>query len=319
MLSPLLLVAAALAAAPDFEREVKPLLARRCVGCHGPALQKSHLRVDQRASLLKGGESGVAAIVPGDSAKSLLIRYVAGVESKMVMPPAGPRLSTAEVDLLRAWIDGGAVMPGVVDAAEKADPRLAHWAFQKLPPARPGSIDGFVNARLAARGWKAGPRASNSDLLRRLYLDVIGLPPTIEEQDRFDGNFDREIDRLLARPEYGERWARHWLDVVRYADTNAYERDALKPEVWKYRDWVIRSLNADKLYDRFLTEQLAGDELPDANAETMIAACAGTVPKSLATTRSIESMTRASAWARNAPAPRTTSDARYGEAAGDDK
>ncbi|MBM3754917.1 MAG: DUF1553 domain-containing protein [Acidobacteria bacterium] len=270
MLAPLLL-AAAFAAPPDFERDVKPLLTRRCVACHGPALQKSHLRVDQRASLLKGGESGVAGIVAGDSGRSLLIRYVADASSKIVMPPAGPRLSAAEVDLLRAWIDSGAVMPGAVDAAEKPDPRLAHWAFQKLPALRRGSIDGFINARLASRKWKPAPRASNDDLLRRLYLDVIGLPPTIEEQDRFDGNFASEIDRLLARPEYGERWARHWLDVVRYADTNAYERDAVKPEVWKYRDWVIRSLNADKPYDRFLTEQLAGDELPDANAETMIA------------------------------------------------
>jgi hypothetical protein len=268
MLAPLLLVSAALA---DFERDVKPLLARRCVACHGPALQKSHLRVDQRASLLKGGESGVAAIVPGDSARSLLIRYVAAGESKIVMPPAGPRLTAGEVDLLRSWIDAGAEMPGAAVAAEKPDPRLAHWAFQKLGPARRGSIDTFINARLAAKKWKPAARASNGDLLRRLYLDVIGLPPTIEEQDRFDGDVAREVDRLLARPEYGERWARHWLDVVRYADTNAYERDALKPAVWRYRDWVIRSMNADKPYDRFLTEQLAGDELPDANAETMIA------------------------------------------------
>lgn len=268
MLAPLLLISAALA---DFERDIKPLFARKCLACHGPALRKSHLRVDQRASLLKGGESGIAAIVPGDSARSLLIRYVADASSKIVMPPAGPRLSAAEVDLLRTWIDGGAVMPGAAEIAEKPDPRLAHWAFQKLGPARRGSIDGFINARLASKKWKPAPRASNGDLLRRLYLNVIGLPPTIEEQDRFDGNFEREIDRLLARPEYGERWARHWLDVVRYADTNAYERDALKPEVWKYRDWVIRSLNADKPYDRFLTEQLAGDELPDANAETLVA------------------------------------------------
>ena len=268
MLAPLLLISAALA---DFERDIKPLLMRRCLACHGPALQKSHLRVDQRASLLKGGESGVAAVVPGDSARSLLIRYVADAGSKIVMPPAGPRLTAAEVDVLRVWIDAGAVMPGAVDVAEKPDPRLAHWAFQKLAPARLGSIDDFINARLASKKWKPAPRASNGDLLRRLYLDVIGLPPTLEEQDKFDGNFAREIDRLLARPEYGERWARHWLDVVRYADTNAYERDAVKPEVWKYRDWVIRSLNADKPYDRFLTEQLAGDELPDANAETLVA------------------------------------------------
>lgn len=269
-------------AAPEYDRDVRPLLARRCAGCHGAALQMSHLRVDQRASLLKGGESGVAAIVPGRAAESLLIRYVSGADAKLVMPPKGPRLTSDEVETLKQWIDAGAIMPDAGATAEaKPDPRLAHWAFHAPRAATPPTvrqrdwvrnpIDAFVLARLEAKGWTPNPAATPAQLQRRLYFNLIGLPPTLAEQQAFTGDLDREAQLLLARPEYGERWARHWLDLVRYADTNAYERDALKPQVWKYRDWVIRALNADKPYDRFVTEQLAGDELADANAETLVA------------------------------------------------
>jgi len=269
-------------AAVDYAREVQPLLKRRCYGCHGAALQMSHLRLDQRASLLTGGESGVAAIEPGQSNRSLLIRYVSGVDPKLTMPPKGPRLTMEEVDLLKRWIDEGAVWPGSEAIVEtKVDPRAKHWAFQTpVAPAVPAvrnrawvrtPIDAFVLAKLGERGWQPNPAAASGDLLRRLYLDVIGLPPTVAEQQAFAGDFDAAIGKLLARPEYGERWARHWLDVVRYGDTNGYERDALKPMVYKYRDYVIRAFNQDKPFNRFLTEQLAGDELPDADAETMIA------------------------------------------------
>jgi hypothetical protein len=274
LLSPLLAV--------DYEREVQPLLKRRCYGCHGPAAQMSHLRLDQRASLLSGGESGIPAIEPGKSGTSLLIRYVSGADPKLVMPPKGPRLTAAEVELLKNWIDEGAVWPGsVTEAVKTVDPRANHWAFQppvalSPPPVKNrgwvrNPIDAFILAKLEQKGWTPASGAATSDLFRRLYLDVVGLPPTLAEQSTFHGDFDTEIAKLLARPEYGERWARHWLDVVRYGDTNGYERDATKPVVWKYRDYVIRALNADKPFDRFLTEQLAGDELPDANAETMIA------------------------------------------------
>lgn len=267
--------------AVDYEREVQPLLKRRCYGCHGPAAQMSHLRLDQRASLLTGGESGIPAIEPGHSAKSLLIRYVSGSDPKLVMPPKGPRLSAAEVDLLKSWIDEGAVWPGAsAETAKVIDPRANHWAFKPpvtgAVPTVKGQvrnpIDAFVLAKLEAKGWSPAAPAGPNDLLRRLYLDLIGLPPTLAEQENFKGDFDGLVTQLLARPEYGERWARHWLDVVRYGDTNGYERDATKPLVWKYRDYVIRAFNSDKPFDRFLTEQLAGDELPGANAETMIAA-----------------------------------------------
>jgi len=266
----------------DFEREVRPLLARKCFGCHGPALQKSHLRLDRRADALKGGESGIPAFEPGKSAASLLIRYVSGTDPKLVMPPAGPRLTAAEIALLKDWIDTGAVWPGSAgDVSEKADPRLAHWAIHSprlpvIPAVRDrdwvrNPIDAFVLAKLETKGWRPARMATDSDLLRRMYLDVTGLPPTVEEQGSFRGDWDGLAAALLARPAYGERWARHWLDVVRYGDTNGYERDDVKPQGWKYRDYVIRSFNADKPFDRFIVEQLAGDELPDLSAETLLA------------------------------------------------
>lgn len=271
-----------LCAGADFQRDVRPVLARKCFACHGPALQKSHLRLDRRADMLRGGESGVAAVVPGNSADSLLIRYISGADPKLVMPPAGPRLTAEEINTLRQWIDEGAVWPGDSSTVvEKADPRTAHWAFQ--PPRMPrvpavrdrawvrNPIDAFVLTKLEARGWRPNAVAAPADLLRRIYLDITGLPPSPAEQDAFRGDWDGLIQSLLARPAYGERWARHWLDVVRYADTNGYERDDIKPNGWKFRDYVIRSLNADKPFDRFIVEQLAGDELPDANAETLLA------------------------------------------------
>ncbi|MDX1981240.1 MAG: PSD1 and planctomycete cytochrome C domain-containing protein [Bryobacteraceae bacterium] len=271
---------AAFALPPDYDRDVRPLLAKRCYACHGEKLQASKLRLDRRASVMKGGESGVPAIEPGHSARSLLIRYVTGADPKLVMPPAGPRLTADEIALLKEWIDAGAVWPGEAEAAgEAAKPK--HWAF--TPPVKPAPpkvrdakwvrnpIDAFVLAKLEAKGWQPNPAAAPAELLRRFHLNLTGLPPTIAEQDNFNGDFDALTARLLSKPEYGERWARHWLDVVRYADTNAYERDAIKPNGWKFRDYVIRSLNSDKPFDRFLTEQLAGDELPDSNAQTMIA------------------------------------------------
>ncbi len=271
------------AAPPDYETEVRPLLAKRCHACHGAQVQMSKLRLDRRAAALRGGESGVPAFEPGNSEASLLIRYVSGTEKKVVMPPAGPRLTEAEIGLLKRWIDGGAPWPGEETAAapETRDKRLDHWAFQKLvKPAVPevndrawvrNPVDAFVLAKLEARGWKPAAEAARGDLLRRVHLDLIGLPPTIAEQDAYRGDLDAEAARLLARSEYGERWGRHWLDVVRYGESNGYERDAIKPHVWRYRDYVIGAFNSGKPFNRFLVEQLAGDELPGANAETMIA------------------------------------------------
>ena len=274
-----------------YDSDIQPLFESRCYLCHGAAAQLGEFRLDRKADALRGGGSGVPAIVPGKSAQSLLIRYVSGVDEKLVMPPEGQRLTTEQVALLRTWIDEGAAWPddGSVDEHAAIPDGRDHWAFQprtnpELPEVEPAAfrrriqnpIDQFVFAKLEARGWKPNPRAKPHQLLRRTYLDLIGLPATIAEQDAFYNDPSPEalaarVDDLLARPGYGERWGRHWLDLVRYAETNGYERDAIKPHVWRFRDYVIRAFNDDKPFDRFVVEQLAGDELADRDAETLTA------------------------------------------------
>ncbi len=274
-----------------FELRVRPLLQRRCVSCHGPAVQQSGLRLDRAEGLKQGGRRG-APIRVGDPEGSLLLRVVSGREAGLRMPPDAP-LPAAEIADLGRWVRAGAVWPPS-GAAPNPSPRSAteapsggtHWAFRPIrvpPPPRvkqtawvKNPVDAFILARLEAAGMQPAPPASRAALLRRVTFDLHGLPPTPGEVDAFlhdtrPDAYERVVDRLLASPHYGERWGRHWLDLVRYADTNGYERDAEKPHSWKYRDYVIRSLNADKPYDRFLREQLAGDELPDRTEETVTA------------------------------------------------
>ena len=269
-----------------FEQHIRPIFESKCYTCHGPKLQMNGLRLDQRSFALKGGDSGSPSFLPGNSSQSRLIRYVAGEDPAIVMPPSGQRLSATEVDLLRAWIDQGAVYPDIRSSLEEPSGEVDHWAYRPLSrPSIPevqdqdwvrNPIDAFVLQRLEARGWKAAPQASPAGLLRRAYLDLTGLPPTLQEQEHFAANpspevFDHLISQLLSDPDYGERWGRHWLDLVRFAESNGYERDRAKPFVWKYRDWVIQSWNQDKPYDRFILEQLAGDELSDSSAATLVA------------------------------------------------
>ena len=276
-----LTLAPAVGQTPDFSRDIQPILASRCLSCHGAKLHMHGLRLDHRAGALKGGESGVPAVTPGDSARSLLIKYVSGADKDVVMPPSGPHLTPQQIALLRGWIDAGAPWPD--DAASTGEPRRpTHWAF--LPVSHPSvpaaasdwvrnPIDAFVLNGLQQYGWKPAPPAAPRALLRRIYLDLTGLPPTLEEQERYLEHPDADalVDELLARPTYGERWARHWLDLVRYAETNGYERDATKPSAWRYRDYVIKAFNRDKPFNRFALEQLAGDELTDPSAETFTA------------------------------------------------
>ena len=265
-------------AAGDYETDIKALFRERCVSCHGSVKQKGGLRLDAGAMIAKGGEHAV--IVAGDSQRSLLIERLRTEDADERMPPEGKRFTAEQIELLRGWIDAGAAYP-LDEAIPKAPSE--HWSFQPVrSPAVPAvksaswvrnPIDSFVLSRWEQQGVTPPPPASPMVLLRRVHLDITGLPPTIAEQEGFakHPHLDLVIDDLLRRPEYGERWARHWLDVVRYADSNGYERDAEKPFVWRYRDYVIESLNQDKPFDRFVMEQLAGDELPDRSVETTIA------------------------------------------------
>jgi hypothetical protein len=271
----------------DFTRDIQPILASRCHNCHGSKLHLGELRLDQMNHAMRGGGSGVPAIVAGKSAESLLIRYVSGLDPKTVMPPTGPRLTREQIELLSLWIDQGAHWPGSDTEGQHLQiPTTDHWAFKPRASVSPPAvkdknwirnpIDAFILHKLEARGWHPSPPAEPHQLLRRFHLGLSGLPPSHSQQNAFldystAEALDAVVDDLLAQKTYGERWARHWLDLVRYADTNGYERDAVKPHAWRYRDYVIQSLNQDKPYDRFVTEQIAGDELPDRNAETLIA------------------------------------------------
>ena len=279
-----------------FEREVRPVLAEHCAKCHGAEKQKAGLRLDSRAAMLEGGESG-PAIVPGKPEESPLVAAVRHEGPKM---PPKSKLAATQVEALARWVEMGAPWPGSAEKTATAaggsavrkgpfkitDDDRNHWAFR--PPRRPAipevrekglvrnPIDAFLLAGLEAKGIEPNPPASKIELIRRATYDLTGLPPTPQEVDAFLADasptaYEAVVDRLLASPRYGEKWARHWLDLVRFAETNSYERDGVKPFAWRYRDYVIRALNDDKPYTRFVREQLAGDELPDRTPDASIA------------------------------------------------
>jgi mono/diheme cytochrome c family protein len=274
---------AAGAASVDYARDIKPILAKNCYTCHGPRKQKSGFRLDTVAAAIEGGDSG-PAIVPGKSARSRLVQAVTGTDDVPVMPPKGPRLSAGQIALLKAWIDQGAKAP-----AEEATVSTArtskHWAFQPVKrPRMPevknrdwprNPIDRFILARLEKEGIAPSPEADRATLIRRLSLDLRGLPPSPREVEVFLADngpdaYERLVDRLLASPHYGERWGRHWLDLARYADSNGFNIDNPRT-IWMYRDWVITALNKDLPFDQFTVEQIAGDMLPGATVERKIA------------------------------------------------
>ncbi|MBI1354958.1 MAG: DUF1553 domain-containing protein [Acidobacteria bacterium] len=278
--APLLLAALASAEPVDFVRDVQPIFQKACVGCHGEGQQLGQLRLDVKSIALKGGLSG-KTIVPGDPETSELYRRVAGLGDQPRMPMGG-ELPAAETATLKAWIAEGAKWPDEASAEAKIE---THWSF--IPPKRAAPpqvgdaewsknpIDRFILAKLTEQGLKPSAEADRTTLLRRAYLDIVGLPPTIEQTDRFLADkspqaYAKLIDELLASPHYGERWGRRWLDAARYADSDGFEKD--KPrEVWFYRDWVINALNQDTGYDRFVLEQLAGDLLPQATQSQRVA------------------------------------------------
>lgn len=275
----LLLCPGAVSAAdsPDYARDVLPILSKHCFACHGPDAdtREAGLRLDVPEDAVRELDSGSIAIVPGSAEDSELVARILTDDESVQMPPpeTGKSLTDKETDTLKRWIDGGATYS-------------VHWSFQAIerpdvPQVRQegwvrNEVDTFILSRLESEGLAPSPLAAPQTLIRRLYLDLIGLPPSIEEVQDFvanpdDAAYEAIVDQLLASEHFGERWGRHWLDLARYADSHGYLGDELRPEAWRYRDWVIAAINEDMRYDQFTIEQLAGDLLPDATQSQRIA------------------------------------------------
>jgi len=246
----------------DFSKDVQPIFERRCQGCHGATQQMSNLRLDSPASAAR-------VVTPGDSASSKLFEKISSTKKGFMMPPMGAPLSAEEIAKIKSWIDAGAKFPAVVA-------KSTHWAFQPIQRPAKNSIDAFVLERLAKEGIAPSPEADRRTLIRRVSLDLTGLPPTPREVEDFvadknPGAYEKLVDRLLASPHYGEKWARSWLDVAHYADSDGYEKDLSRPWAWRYRQWVIDALNRDEPFDQFTIQQIAGDLLPDPTIDDRVA------------------------------------------------
>ncbi|SVC88103.1 uncharacterized protein METZ01_LOCUS340957, partial [marine metagenome] len=263
--------------AVDYEKQIRPILEANCIDCHGPDKPKARLRVDQRPLLLRGGDSGLPAIVPGIPEKSHLIELIKEHDPDERMPQKGDPLNANEIALLVKWIAEGAVWPGQMDA--KLELKTDHWAFQPVKrPEVPGGakhpIDAFLAVRLKEANLKPNGPADPRSLIRRVSIVLTGLPPTPYRVSVFEEVYARNpdkayaelVDELLDSPHFGERWAQHWLDVIRWAETNGSESNLYRKLAWVYRDYVIRAFNQDLPYDRFVTEQLAGDGLGTGEA-----------------------------------------------------
>ena len=271
----------AISAPVDFARDIEPIFVESCLDCHGPDKQKSELRVDERASLLRGGDYGLPSIVPGKPEESLLIEVVRGDDPEMLMPPrerGGDPLTPGQINLFTRWIEEGAHWPGQMAEGSEEKVTSDHWSVQPVvKPEVPAiaetaketnPIDAFIAQKLASARLPSSPEADRATLLRRVSLDLTGLPPSPEElRDFLDDPrptgvaYAERVEALLDSPRYGERWAQHWLDVIRYADTRGYEFNSVRANAWPYRDYVIASFNEDKPYDEFVKEQIAGDVL----------------------------------------------------------
>ena len=275
-------------AADDFGSTIAPILMNRCLECHGAAEKQGGLDLSTRQGLLAGGEHG-PVLVPGKPEESALLNRV--LDGEMPPPRQGKSqaLADTEAEVLGAWIGQGADWPEgyVLDPFALTTLKRAGrdwWSFQpinrpevpKVEHSASNEVDAFIRERLGEQGWEPAPPAGRRVLIRRLYFDLVGYPPSFEELEQFAADesplaYDRLLDRLLASPAYGERWGRHWLDVARYAETSGYERDQEKPFAWKYRDWVVRAFNHDLPYSAFVRNQLAGDELPESDESSLIA------------------------------------------------
>ncbi len=274
-----------LRAAPvDFVREVRPVFEKHCIECHGEKKQKSGFRLDVKAAALKGGDNHGPDIVPGKAKESPLIHLISTTDEDEVMPPKGARLSAAEIDTLTRWINEGPVWPDGVDRVKLADKR-EHWSYKPLNVSDGRrTIDSFIDAKLAENGLRRSPPAPPVALIRRIAFDLTGLPPTPEqlsafvEQSRDGSSLQRVVDDFLASPRYGERWAQHWLDVVRYADTHGFEVNTERPNAWPYRDYVVRAFNNDTPYDRFIKEQIVGDAMGEDAATGFLVTASALLP-----------------------------------------
>lgn len=274
-----LLAPLALAREVDFRRDVAPILTAHCTECHGPNVQKDKVSLVTRAHAL-GQDGWTRVIVPGQPQRSRLLHAVTGPEA--AMPQKGPALTDAEVAVLQRWIEQGAVWPEADVLQEKLPGGEGHWSLQpvKSGPPPPGAflnpVDAFLAQALQRRGLVFSPQSDRRTLVRRLSFDLHGLPPSPEEvaafaQDDRPGAYERLVDRMLASPRFGERWARHWLDIAHYADTHGFERDQKRDHAWPYRDYVIKAFNSDLPYDRFLLEQLAGDVVEPSSRDAVTA------------------------------------------------
>ena len=282
------------AAEPDpstlFRERIAPVLKAECFSCHSREAKKikAGLRLDSREAMLAGGDSG-PAVVPGKAGESLIIQALRH-EDGMAMPPKKPRLDDATIASFEVWINNGALCSSADASIPPAGSPLSkareHWAFRPVTKVRPPAvrdagwvrnpIDAFVLARLEAKGWRPAPPAGRGEWLRRVTFDVTGLPPSPQEVAAFEDDHsptaeELVVDRLLDSPRYGERWAQHWLDVVRFAETEGFEYDRHIPDAWRFRDYVIDSLNRDKPFDRFVVEQIAGDEVGPDDRECQVA------------------------------------------------
>lgn len=265
------------AAAVDFERDVEPIFAGNCADCHGEDTQKGQFRLDRLATLLRGGDSGEAAVVPGSPDTSFLMRVIRHKEPELEMPPKGDPLSASEIALIEQWIKEGAKTPESYGPAEE-EVELTHWSFLPVKPSKSAKgIDGFIRNTLQEKGLDLSPGADRRTLIRRLYLVMTGLPPRPEQVDRFvadtrDDAWELLVDEILSSSHYGERLATFWLDLVRFGETNGFETNRERPNAWRFRDWVIDSFNQDKPYDQFVREQIAGDTLGETIATGFLVA-----------------------------------------------
>ncbi len=271
----------------DFERDIAPIFEDRCTYCHGEDEQEAGLRLDLRAIMLRGGDSGIATIVPGEPTKSFLVDVINHVNEDMAMPPDDDKLPDEEIALITRWIQEGAQWPGQMDAV--IEETTDHWSF--LPVSRPNvpqanqieivnPVDAFLLDRLKQEGLHFSAQADPRSLIRRASIVLTGLPPTDEELKAFlkaceedpDAAYEALVDRLLASPHFGERWAQHWLDVIRWAETNGSEANLYRKNAWIYRDYVVRAFSEDKPYDQFVREQIAGDSMGAGEATGFLVA-----------------------------------------------